>query len=75
MIIVPHSTHTFIKCRHCGHEVFRGAKRCPSCRHRLHRTRHIWYIAAIASVLMTLAVANWMSKVEGPPEPREAQAN
>lgn len=41
----------------------------------MRRHRYIWFIAAITSVLMTLAVANWMSKVEGPPEPRETQAN
>jgi len=34
-----------------------------------------WFIAAVIAVVVTLAVANWMSKVEGPSEPRETQSN
>ena len=64
-------THTFIRCRYCKQEVFHGAKRCPNCRHRLHRSRHFWIAAAIIAVLVTLMMAHWMSNVEKPPVPRE----
>ncbi len=66
---MPRSSNRYIRCHHCGHRVYHQIRRCPHCQHPMRRIGLTWFIAAIIAVVVTLAVANWMSNVDKPPPP------
>jgi len=60
---VKKSTGLFVRCRSCGHAVYKESERCPRCGHRMHwmsKAVAVKVIAAILAVALSLALVAWL---------------
>ena len=60
----------FVRCRVCGHRVYRQARRCPYCAHRMRANLRLliaWALAAAIAILLGLALAELTTVDDRPP--------
>lgn len=67
---MPSASSRYVRCRACGYRVYRDARHCPRCRHRMRwnwKLLALWAIAVAIGILLGIALVDRLTVNDQPP--------